>query len=92
MAVKSERLEFRVAPDDRSRIERAAAVAGVSVSSFIVETAVERADSIIAANTITSVPATYFDDLLAALDRPEAAPGLSGAARRARRTPRITRT
>ena len=52
--------------------------------------AIERADEVIAEATTTVVPGDYFDSLLAALDRPSPAPGLARAARRARRSGRIT--
>jgi uncharacterized protein (DUF1778 family) len=89
VAVKTDRMEARVSPDERDRIERAAAVAGVSVSAFLVSAAVERADEVIAESTITVVPADYFDKLLAALDEPESAPTLTRAATRAHRRRRI---
>lgn len=89
MAVKTDRLEARLSPDARERIERAAAAAGLSVSAFVVEAAVERAEEVIAAATTTVVPADYFDDLLAALDEPDDAPRLAEAAKRARRPGRI---
>ena len=88
MAVKTDRLEARLSPDERERIEQAASTAGLSVSAFVVEVAVERADQIIAATT-TVVPADYFDDLLAALDDSGDAPRLAEAAKRSRRSNRI---
>jgi uncharacterized protein (DUF1778 family) len=87
--VKSERLEARVSPDERALIERAAAMAGLSVSAFLVTAAVERADEIITDTTTTTVPAEYFDKLVAELDRTEPAPALRRAAVRARRHGRI---
>jgi uncharacterized protein (DUF1778 family) len=89
MAVKTDRLEARLSPDERARIEAAASAAGLSVSAFMVGAAVERADEIIAATTTTVVPADYFDELLAALDATESAPRLAKATRRAQRAPRI---
>lgn len=89
MAVKTDRMETRVSPEERERIERAASVAGLSASAFIVSAAVERADEIIAAATTTSVPADYFDELLAALDTPAPAPRLVKAAKQARRRGRV---
>lgn len=89
MAVKTDRLEARLSPDERERIEQAASTAGLSVSAFMVGAAVERAEEIIAAATTTVVPADYFDGLLAALDEPEPAPLLAKAARRSRRAARI---
>lgn len=90
MAVKTDRLEARLSPDERALIERAASTSGVSVSAFMVGAAVVRADEVIAAATTTLVPADYFDALLAALDEPDRAPRLAKAAKRARRNARIT--
>lgn len=90
MAVKTDRLEARLSPDERARIERAASASGMSVSAFMVDAAVDRADEVITAATTTLVPADYFDSLVAALDEPDAAPRLAKAAKRARRNARIT--
>lgn len=89
MAVKSCRIESRVSPEARARIEQAAVMAGVSVSSFMVDAAVERADELIAQHTTTIVPADYFDALLATLDEPDPAPRLAKAAADAKRRRRI---
>ncbi len=89
MAGKTERMEARVSPDQRARIERAASAAGVSVSAFLVGAAVKRADEVIAEATTTTVPADYFDELLAVLDAAGPAPRLAEAAKRANRAPRI---
>lgn len=91
MAVKTQRLEARLAPEERKRIEQAAAVAGMSVSAFMVGAAVERAEEIITATTTTVVAADYFDRLVLALDEPEPAAGLARAAERSRRASRIAR-
>lgn len=90
MAVKTDRFEARLSADERERIERGAATAGLTMSAFMVSAAVDRADVVIAEATTTVVPADYFDDLVAALDDAEPAPRLAKAAQRARRTPRIT--
>lgn len=89
MAVKTDRMEARVSPEARERIERAASAMGLSVSAFMVSAAVDRAEEVIAAATTTAVPADYFDDLLAALDVADPAPRLAKAARDARRHRRI---
>jgi uncharacterized protein (DUF1778 family) len=44
MAVNTDRMEARVSPEERDRIEQAAATAGLSVSAFMVSAAVERAE------------------------------------------------
>ncbi len=89
MAVKTDRMEARVSPEERERIERAASTAGLSVSAFMVSAAVERADEIISEATTTTLPANYFDELLIALDEPQPAPRLAKAAQRERRQRRI---
>ena len=89
MAPKSDRIEARLSPEERARILRAAGFQGLSMSSFIVAAAVEKADEIISDHTVTRVPPEYFDQLLTALDEPEPAPTLERAAQRARRRNRI---
>lgn len=89
MAVKTDRMEARVSPEERQQIERAAAVAGLSVSAFMVNAAVDRADEVMAEATTTTVPADYFDALLEALDIAESAPRLARAAKVSARSKRI---
>lgn len=80
MVGKSDRIESTVSPEARARLEQAAAMPGASVSSFMSDAAVERADELTAQETTTIVPADYFDALLATLDEPDPAPRLAKAA------------
>ncbi|MCA1847082.1 MAG: DUF1778 domain-containing protein [Actinobacteria bacterium] len=89
MPPKSDRIEARLSPDERALILRAAGFQGLSMSSFIVAAAVEKADQIITEQTVTRVPPDYFDQLLEALDEPESAPALERAVQKVRRRPRI---
>ncbi len=89
MVTKSERVEARLSPRARAQIERAAALSGVSLSTFLVDAATERADEVLSAATTTLVDPDYFDVLLASLDHPDPAPGLSKAAEQAARRPAI---
>jgi len=90
MAVRTDRVEARVSPDQRERIERAASFSGESMSAFMVAAAVQRADDVIAEQSATVVSPDYFELLLAALDEPaEKSPRLAAAAKRARRERRI---
>jgi uncharacterized protein (DUF1778 family) len=89
MAVKSDRLEARVSPEQRARLEWAARLAGTSVSAFVVDAAVERAEELVTAQMSTSVPADYFDRLIDALDHADRAPTLAKAAKRVARNRRI---
>lgn len=87
MTTATQRLEFRVRPDTRDRIERAAELTHVPVSEFVRAAAEERADEVLRAQHETVVPESFFDDLIAALDAPaEPNAPLRRAAQRARET------
>ena len=88
MPAASARLEFRVRPDHKSRIEHAAELLHEPVSEFARNAAQEKADRIIREHeSTTTVPAEFFDDLLEALDTPpNPNPALVRAAQRARDT------
>lgn len=82
----SARLEFRLRPDRKSQIERAAAIVDEPVSEFARTAAEEKADRILREHeATTTVPAAFFDQLFDALDAP-ASPNetLAEASRRAR--------
>jgi uncharacterized protein (DUF1778 family) len=89
MAQKTTRIEARLTPQERAQIERAAALAGESVSTFLIGAAVARAEAVFENTSTTVVPADYFDELLATIDQPDPAPRLQEAVRRARRSGRI---
>jgi uncharacterized protein (DUF1778 family) len=89
MATRTQRVEARVAPRDRARIDKAAALEGQSISAFMVAAAAEKADQVITARTTTIVPANFFDRLVAAIDRADRAPRLARAAKLAREDRRI---
>lgn len=87
----SARLEFRLEPADRTRIERAAEIAGEPVTSFARAAAEERADRILRDyDATTTVPNTFFDELIAAMDTP-AQPNPALAAAAAQLADRVTR-
>ena len=91
MSTRSDRIEARLLPEQRAAIDRAAAREGVSRLAFVVTAAVEKAERMIADELTTRVPASFFDDLLAALDEAAPAPALARASQRARRDRRLTR-
>lgn len=80
------RLEVRVRPEVKARIEHPAELAQVPVSDFVLSAAEERANLVLAEHqTQTPVAAEFFDALLDALDtepRPDFV--LAAAAARAR--------
>lgn len=84
MAAATARLEFRVTPTDRALIERAAHLTGEPVTAFARTAAEERAERVLREHeAITTVPAEFFDDLIAAFDEPaQVSPALADAAAR----------
>jgi uncharacterized protein (DUF1778 family) len=85
MPTKLERIEARLSSGQRVKIERAAAMTGEGLSAFLVKAADQRADEVFASEATTFLPAAYFDDLLAALDKADPTPRLEAAVARARR-------
>ena len=66
----TDRLEIRLAPDAKHRIERAARMRSVSVGEFVRTAAEDEADAVLHGQTVTVIPADDFDRLIAALDEP----------------------
>jgi uncharacterized protein (DUF1778 family) len=86
MPIRTERLEARLAPEQAATIRRAAELEMVSASSFVVSSAVARAEEIIASQQATAVPSDFFERLLWRLEQPPASiPALARAAKRARK-------
>lgn len=88
MPAASARLEFRVRPERKERIERAAELMHEPVSEFARTAAEEKAERVIREHeATTTVPTAFFDDLLDALDAPARAnAALTRAAKQARET------
>lgn len=85
MATRTKRIEMRTDPDSEARIARAAALKQMSVSAFVLGAAGREADRVLGREDITLMPAEQFDELIASLDAPEAAPKLREVAARPRR-------
>jgi uncharacterized protein (DUF1778 family) len=67
---RTARIELRAEPEREERIRFAAQLRHQSVSSFVLDAASDRAEEVIADSAVTLVPSAFFDELLAALDRP----------------------
>lgn len=85
MSAATARIEVRVSPEVKARIEDAASLGDTTVSNFVIAAATARADDVLRRHeTHTTVPAAFFDDLIASLDEPaQANPALVAAIRRA---------
>lgn len=83
MAAKT-RLDVWLQPASKARLERAAELTNVPVSDFVRSAVEERVEQVLRDHDVqTTVPADFFDDLLAALDAPaEANAALARAAQR----------
>ncbi len=66
----TDRLEVRLAPDQKATLTAAAGIMHVTVADLVRDSALERAGQVIAEHTTTFVPVAYFDQLLRALDQP----------------------
>lgn len=73
MAARTARIELRAEPAHEKRLRYAATLVRQSLSAFMLEAARVRAEEVIAAERQTSVPASFFDTLWEALDRPPVA-------------------
>jgi uncharacterized protein (DUF1778 family) len=67
----TERFEFRLQPEAKQAIAAAASALGMDSSDFAREVLMERASEVLAEHAVkTVVPASFFDELVAALDEP----------------------
>jgi len=70
MTTKADRLQIRVDPDDKRVLERAAQVSHLSLSAFVTQAAVERAEVLLAERLVVTLPAEAAEAFSAALNRP----------------------
>lgn len=88
MGNRSERIEARIEPARVERIRFASQPVEESMSSFVVQAAIERAERVIDERTFTTVDDEYFDKLFASLDEPaRPIPFLQKAARKTAESP-----
>lgn len=88
MKTKSARLEARATEDQAAVIARAAELLNATVSSFVVDAAVEKAETVVARSQRTLMPAAQFDAMIAALDDTAVVPQIVDLASRPRRVRR----
>lgn len=66
----TERFEIRLPEEALRQIREAAGLERTSASKFALDAALERAQEVIAAQHTWSVPVSFFEELLSALDAP----------------------
>ena len=64
------RLELRLRPEADRQLREAAEITKTSVSKFLLEAGLERAQEVIEAQRTWYVSESYFEELLSALDAP----------------------
>lgn len=69
-AVKESRLNLRTTKTQRAIIERGATVQGQNVTDFVVSSAYEKAEQVLADQRAFVVPKAKWDAFVAILDRP----------------------
>ena len=80
----TQRLELRLRPEADRQIREAAAIAQTSVSKFLLDAGLERAQEIIDEQRTWRISESFFEELLSALDAPPVFnPALAKAAQRA---------
>ncbi len=67
---RSEKLDLRLSPSAKATLQRAAAAAQRSVSEFVLESALERADEALIERRRFGLDETQWQAFLAALDAP----------------------
>lgn len=83
---RDERIDLRISADQKTLLARAASYAGVSLSSFLVSAAADRARELVAERETLTLTPRDWSKFLGALDKAERPrPKLEAAARRYRR-------
>jgi uncharacterized protein (DUF1778 family) len=85
MATRDSRLEVRLDPECKARIEQAAKLGGLTVSAFVLDVVMAATDRALARLDVTLMSAEQFDELAASLETANSAPELVRLAQRERR-------
>lgn len=70
IALKNDRLDFRVSPDQKSILERAAEIKHISVSSYVISSALRQAQIDLTENETLILSNRDRDSIMAALENP----------------------
>ena len=67
---KTSRIDFRISEEQKQALKDAAALAGASVTDFVLMPAIERAQALLAAQRVTTIESRVAEDFLQWLDEP----------------------
>ena len=70
LALKHARMEFKTTDEVKNLLSRAAALAGVDVTSFVINTAADRARAVLAEHSVLKLNAQENARFLSLLDNP----------------------
>lgn len=85
MSTKTGRFEIRLAEEGRNHIEEAAGAVGETLTDFVRNAAIQRADRILALSSRTLMSAEQFDAMIKSLDVADESSELAELAARPRR-------
>ncbi|MGF6885394.1 uncharacterized protein (DUF1778 family) [Nocardia sp. GAS34] len=85
MSSKTERFEMRLTEEGRKQIAAAAGAVGETLTEFVRNAAIQRADQALALSSRALMPAEQFDAMIRSLDIADDAPELAKAVARGRR-------
>jgi uncharacterized protein (DUF1778 family) len=71
---RSEQVSLRVPPETKSILQQGAAIAGQSLTDFMVATSAARARELMEQHRVITMSQTAFDEFVAALNDPEIRP------------------
>lgn len=74
MATRTERLEMRLSPEERSLLERAAAAAGMPLGTLVRNLLMERVQEVLDRESRSTLPLAQLDAFLEMLDGPSEPP------------------
>lgn len=69
-ALKKERVEFRATQEAKTKLEEASLLLNTSISQFVAESAIARAESVIQENRRLQIDAEQWESVMSALETP----------------------
>ena len=69
-ALKKERVEFRIPAEVKNTLEEAALLSNTSLSQFVAESAIARAETVIQENRRFQIDAEQWETVMSALENP----------------------
>lgn len=78
---RSQQISLRIPPATKHTLQQAAAIAGQSLTDFMIATSAERARQLVEQHRLITMSQASYDEFVAALNNPEVSPATPLAAR-----------